>query len=258
MKQLLVFLFLLFVLFLGCKKRNYEKGFQVSIPPSEQREMSPSDGSIKDSLKMEVQPSEVILTGVPNVRLTTIYRVNLSKDKKTTFIGSNNYYYNYIQPDKANNWNSNLMPGLEAVYGYNLVNVSCYNLTTDSRKELFDKPVLIKTLYYPSFTKDTLNYQPVTRNYLIVSVYDEDTNKDNFIDIKDLRRLYLFNMDGEMQKILIPKNYSVFKSEYDSANDYMYVFATSDENNNGSKDSNEPVHVFWIDLKNPQRVGRLY
>jgi len=52
-------------------------------------------------------------------------------------------------------------------------------------------------------------------------------------NIKDLRRLYLFNINGERKKALIPEEYSVFKSEYDSDNDFMFVFAQLDSNSNG-------------------------
>jgi len=138
------------------------------------------------------------------------------------------------------------------------VNVSCFNITENKQKLFFDKPVLIKTVYFPSYLKDTLNGKPVTRDYFIVSVYNDDSNKDGFINFKDLRRIYLYNINGEKQKSLIPENYSVFKSEYDPENDLMYVFAQLDANNNGSRDESEPIHVFWIDLKDPNRTGRMY
>jgi len=103
-----------------------------------------------------------------------------------------------------------------------------------------------------------LNNQPVSRDYFIVSVHNEDTDKDGFINIKDLRRIYLFNINGEKQKALVPENYSVFKSEYDSDNDFMYIFAQLDANKNGRRDEGEPIHIFWLNLKNPDKTGRLY
>ncbi len=139
-----------------------------------------------------------------------------------------------------------------------MVNVSHYDIAKNKQKYFFEKPVLIKTLYYPAFSKDTLNYQPVNREYFIVSVYDEDTNKDGFINQKDLRRIYLFDINGERQKTLVPENYSVFKSNYDLDNDFMYVFAQLDINGNGKRDEGEPVHIFWIDLKRPDITGRMY
>lgn len=158
----------------------------------------------------------------------------------------------------GNNWNYNFMPGLEAVYGYNMVNVSLYDVALQKEKKFFPKPVLIKTLYYPAFSQDMLNYEPVSRRYYLVSAYDEDTNGDGAINIKDLRRFYLFDIHGTSQGPLVPKDYSVYKSEYDPANDLMYVFAKLDENTNGRRDEYEPIHVYWVDLKDPLRTGRLY
>lgn len=217
-------------------------------------------GIHKDSLKFDTQPSEVLLTGISTVRLTTVYKVNVNKDNGKTFIGSNNFHYRYEEEggEIGNNWHSNLMPGLGSVYGYNMVNVSHYDSKENKQKNLFEKSVLIRTLYYPAFSNDTLNFKPINRNYIIVSVYNEDTNKDGFINLKDLRRFYLFNINGERIRALVPENYSVQKSEYDPANDFMYVFAQLDSNKNGQHDENEPVHIFWIDLNDPSRSGRQY
>jgi hypothetical protein len=236
-----------------------EKGFSVNSAQAAGRsEDSKSEGINKDSLKFETRPSNVLLTGIPNVRLTTIYKVNLNKRERTTFIGSNNYLYSTAEPAQGNNWNGNLIPGLEGVYGYNLVNISHFNIQDKKKTAFFDKPVLIKTLYYPSFTKDTLNKKVVTRDYFLVSVYDEDTNKDGLVNTKDLRRFYLFNDNGVKQQQLVPAAYSVFKSEYDSENDLMFVFARFDKNTNGQTDDGEPVNIFWVDLKDPTKTGLQY
>ena len=248
-----------FFIFRSCTKNKLEeKGFQVNNSHTTESEDEKVEGISKDSLKFETRPSNVILTGVSNVRLTTIYKVNLNKRDGTTFIGSNNFLYNDTELEKGNNWNGNLIPGLEGVYGYNLVNVSHYDLLTNKRKELFDKPVLVKTLYYPAFSKDTLNNKAVIRNFILVSVYNEDSNKDGFINQKDLRRFYLFNSNGERQNAIVPENYSVFKSEYDSDNDLMFVFARLDKNANGQIEDNEPTNIFWLDLKDPTKIGQQY
>ncbi|SOS49005.1 conserved hypothetical protein [Tenacibaculum dicentrarchi] len=150
------------------------------------------------------------------------------------------------------------MPGFKAVYGYNFINISHYNNNTKKQNKFFEKPVLIKTLYYPAFSKDTLNYKPINRKYYMVSVYDQDSNNDGFITVKDLRRFYYFDIHGIGKRALIPENYSVMNSEYDSANDFMYVFAKADKNNNGQMEANEPTAIFWIDLNNPKNNGIQY
>ena len=47
-------------------------------------------------------------------------------------------------------------------------------------------------------------------------------------------------------------------SEYDSDNDFMYVFAKFDQNENGQMELQEPTHIFWIDLKSPENNEILY
>lgn len=261
MKNLKILIVLLFVVFLiNCsKKKKFEKGFPVS-PETQMIDENEKDGINKDSIKFYTRPTCVLLTGYPKYRLTTVYKLNFDKNGKNFTIGYNHFYGNNteVTNKSGNQWHNNFIPGFHAVYGYNLINVSLYDVESKKQKSIFDKPVLIKTIYYPSFTSDTLNYKPVKRGFYLISVYDEDTNKDGFINQKDLRHIYSFDLDGLHKMELIPHNYSVISSEYDSANDYMYVFAQLDENNNGQRDDKESTHVFWIDLKNPTNNGRIY
>lgn len=242
----------------GCSQRRQdEKGVRVT---SGSDAVSPTDSLSLDTIKFQTRPGTVLLTGIQTVRLTPVYKVNLNRSDNSRFTGSTNFHYRYEESDRdaANNWNNNLMPGIEAVYGYNMVNVSHYDISTNRSKSLFENPVLINTLYYPSYSKDTLNSKPVKRDFFLLSVYNEDTNYDGFINKRDLRRLLLYDAGGQRKTTLVPENYSVFKSLYDPANDFMYVYAQLDENKNGKKEEGEPIHIFWIDLKAPQNTGRQY
>lgn len=258
MKRVLASL-ILGLLIQSCSHNKIEKkGFQV-------REISEGEDGKKvvglqiDSLELMTRPRNVLLTKNPAHRLTPIYKVNYNKKTGKPYTGSNNYHAYWGRHNNGgNNWNNNFMPGFKAVYGYNFVNVSLFNREKNTQNEFFEKPVLIKTLYYPAFSNDTLNYEPVKRAYYMVSVYDEDSNKDGFVNVKDLRRFYLFDLDGNFRKPLVPKNYSVMSSEYDSDNDAMYVFAKMDENENGQMEQEEQTHIFWIDLKNPENTGIQY
>ncbi len=247
------------VIFSCSKTKHYEKGFAIS-PESETSGEKEINGISQDSINIKTRPTSVLMTCYSDYRLTTIYKLNYDKRNDEYYTGTNNFYQNYTElgQSNGNHWHYNFMPGLQAIYGYNLVNVSLKNVKTQKQTSLFDKPVLIKTLYIPSFSKDTLLNKPIKRNYYMVSAYDEDTNNDGFINSKDLRRFYVFDINGGEKENLIPKDYSVVSSEYDCANDYMYVFAQLDENKNGQSDKTESVHVFWIDLKNPRNNGRQY
>ena len=150
------------------------------------------------------------------------------------------------------------MPGLDLIYGYNLVNVAHYNFAVEKLNLLFDHPVLVKSLYFPSYEQDSIDKKPITRNYYLVSVYDADTNGDTLINRKDLRHFYSFTAQATERVQLIPADHTAIRSEYDSRNDVMYIFAQEDSNHNGSPDKKEPMHVFWISLKNPEVAKRLY
>lgn len=243
---------------LSCGGEKTEKGFAVASIDTESDD-KPTVGIFNDSLNFPSRPGTVLLTGNPRFRLTPIFKVNFRKDS-TTFTGGNGFHFNYEFQDEesGNNWNGNYLPGLEAIYGFNMVNISHFDAESQTQKFFFSNPVLVKTLYFPSYSKDTLNYLPIVRNYFLVSVFDEDTNKDGFINPSDLRRFYSFDINAGNKKHIVPKNYSVFKSEYDPAMDRLMVFVKLDSNSNGQVEDLEPIHIYWVDLKNPERTGRQF
>lgn len=242
---------------ISCADNKVEKkGFQVSKISEDGEKVT---GLPIDSINFATRPRNVLLTTHPAHRLTPIYKVNYNKKTKQYFTGSNAYHINWANKyGDGNNWNGNFMPGFSAVYGYNLINISHYNHNTKQENKLFGRPVLIKTLYFPAFSRDTLNFKAISRQYYMVSAYDEDSNKDGYINTKDLRRFYYFDIEGKNKKALIPKNYSVLSSEYDPENDLMYIFAKADKNANGQIEQNEPMHICWIDLKEPHNTGIQY
>ena len=248
---------LLIFIFFSCSDDGVEKkGFSVNETRADDEE-NLANGLPEDTLGFQTKPRNILLTRHIEHRLTPIYKVNYNKRTKKPFTGSSHFHFNYwgYENQQGNNWNNNFMPGFEAVYGYNFVNISHYNQATKEENIFFEQPVLIKTLYYPAFSKDTLNNTPIIREFYMVSAYDEDTNQDGFVNVKDLRRLYHFDLDARRKFLLVPNNYSVMSSEYDPENDLMYVFATLDENENGQMEYEEATHVFWIDLKNPENRG---
>ena len=253
---------LISIILISCTEKNEkfkDKGFQVDEIESENAEVNSENAIKNDSLNFKSKSVDVLLTGNKNIRFSPIYKVNYSEKEKKFFTGSNDFHYGYNDdnPKDGNNWNS-LIPGFEALFGYNLVNIFHFNHTENRGKKLFKKPVLIKTCYYPSFKVDTLNFKTIQRNFYMISAYDEDTNKDKYINNKDLRRFYLFDINGENLGEIVPKNYSVIGAMYDSGNDYLYIDAKLDSNNDGKISEHEPVSIFYLDLKNPMNKGLFY
>lgn len=251
------------IVLISCEEEPKEvrKGFTVNNSSPEEGKVNIT-GIQSDSAGFEIRPNGILLTAKPQDRLVPIYKLNYRLRKKDTiyYTGSNAFHYSYSELGRSegNNWNNNFMPGFEAMYGYNFINIHYHNTLSKKTVQFFEKPVLIKTLYYPTPSKDTLNGEPVKREYYMISAYNEDTNGDGYINTDDLRRFFLFNLDGTLNVQLIEDGYSVNSSQYDPSNDYMYVYAALDENENGIQDDKEDVHVFWIDLKNPENRGRLF
>jgi hypothetical protein len=257
-----IFFILFSIILFSCNENSEkfkDKGFQVDEIESENADVNSKNAIKKDSLNFKTKSVNVLLTGNKNIRLSPIYKVNYSEKEKKFFTGSNDFHYGYNDdnPKDGNNWNS-VIPGFEALFGYNLVNIFHFNHTENRGKKLFKKQVLIKTCYYPSFNVDTLNFNTIQRNFYMISAYDEDTNKDKYINNKDLRRFYLFDISGENLGKIVPKNHSVIGAMYDSGNDYLYIDAKLDSNNDGKISENEPVSIFYLDLKNPMNKGLFY
>lgn len=252
---------LITILFFSCKEREYDKkGISIEESNLDANE-NIMNGISKDSILMKTQPSSLLFTANEAYRLLTVFKINYNNKTKEKYVGSNAFHYNYSEETsyaEGNNWNENLLPGFEAVYGYNMVNAVHFDLKNNTKCNFFEKPVLINTIYYPSFSKDTLNFQPVKRNFYMISVYDEDTNKDSFINRKDIRKMYWFDETTVNKIQLIPAHYSVYSMQYDSANDYVYFYTKLDANKNGTIEDAEEIHVFWVNLKDPIKNGNLY
>lgn len=248
------------ILIASCTSKTDKQEEQLTVKEAESENVSGEDTLLNAVLgnatmkQIATFPSQVILTGMNDHRLISLYKSKPPTEKETSIFKRS--YDSYSE--SRDEFYEHFMPGLDILYGYNLLNIAHYDLKAEKLNFLFDHPVLVKTLYYPSFTPDSLDKLPINRNYYLVSVYDEDSNKDTVINKKDLRRLYLFDEHGMNKIQVIPADHSVIRSQYDSKNDIAYIFARQDENKNGAQDIKEPIHIFWFSLKAPGIAKRMY
>ena len=243
----------------SCSNKTSLKDEQIKISNSVSTNINDSlTNSIKGNAsfnQISTRPNSVILTGFENHRLVTIY---INSNESCSKNNRGNYSRYSSDNEDSNKGLKNYVPGIEILYGFNLLNVAHYNMKTEKLDFMFDNPVLIKTLYYPSFHQDSIDKKPINRNYYLVSVYNQDTNRDSLINNKDLRRFFYFDIDNKIKIQLLPNDYSVLRSQYDSKNDVLYLYAKFDANTNGIADNEEPIHIFWINLKNPTQAKLLY
>ena len=258
--QALLSLLILSVLITSCSSDQTESKEVIRLSADTTTDViDPTDTTVTNMLQgnlsftqLSTYPNKVILTGMAEQRLLPIYKKN-SKTSPDNNASRSSYYYE----DYSDEFH-HFMPGIDLLSGFNLVNVAHYDFKTEKVKLLFNNAVLVKSLYYPSFEQDSLNKKPINRNYFLISAYNEDTNKDTLLTKTDLRRLFYFNATATEQIQIIPSDYSVVRSQYDSMNDVMYIFARHDSNKNGKSEKDESLHVFWISLARPGVAKRMY
>ncbi len=250
----------IFILILssGCSQNNDRRNEEeIRIPNSAEIDQTDTSNlnSIHGNLRLDqipTTPNNVVLTGLSQHRLVTFYRQWLDEKGKDGYFRKS--YYDGYESERE----SHFMPGIDLIYGFNLLNVAHYDLKLETLNFLFTQPVLIKSLYYPALVPDSVDDKPINRDYYLISVYDADTNLDTLINKNDLRRFYYFNASCTEKIQLIPPDYSVIRSQYDRPNDLMYIFARHDANHDGGVEKKEPLHIFWLDLKLPAKAKRLY
>jgi hypothetical protein len=255
------FYFLIALALASCSSNDSKFREEIRIPTATE-EANPADTAMANSIsgnltsgQVATNPSSVILTGMPQHRLVPLYKPTAAGIAARRYF---NYDRGEYETSYENDYQQHFMPGLDLIHGYNLLNIAHYNLATEKLNHLFDHPVLVRSLYYPSFEQDSIDEKPVNRNYYLVSVYDADTNADTLINKHDLRRFYYFNADATEKLQLVPSDYSVVSSQYDWQNDVMFIYSRHDNNKNGTADKKEPLHIFWFSLKTPAPAKRLY
>ena len=245
------------ILLVSCNVKNQDKkSEQLTINEIE-------DDNRFDSLKtgLEINKSfnqfnsttnKVLLTGLNNIRLINIYKIKPNQNKYLDHYEGTTY--DEYSPKGQFRY---FMPGIDVIRGYNLINIAHYNLEKDKLSYFFQKPVLVRNLYFPGVKRDSLNGQLIQRNFFMATVYDEDTNNDSLINKKDIRKMYHFDELNTQKIQLIPSDFSPFYSTYDYKNDILYVYTREDKNKNGKSEKEEPIAVFYIRLSNPTVAKRM-
>ena len=127
-----------------------------------------------------------------------------------------------------------------------LRNFKFQQINSDSLTSLTDKRVLIQSAncVFPSVDK--------SRQVMIYSLADMDTNKDGKLDENDIKTLYISTVSG--------KKFTKLSAEYEELVDWKFIdtknriyFRTiEDTNKNGEFDKDDVVHYHYVDLNNDE------
>lgn len=252
--QMLIIALICFLFMLSCKKKREKKEEQLTF--SEYQQSDKPTGLATD-VSFPSTSGTVLLTGMDDIRLIPVYKIDPKNNRDLQNEYGTTYYDKYYYNDEDGENYKYFMPGIDIIYGYNMVNMGHYDLTNEKLSYFFDRPVLIRTLYFPGERRDSLYHQPIKRDYFMVSVYDEDTNRDSLINTRDMRRMYHIDRLNTTKTAILPPEYSAIRSTYDYKNDIMYIYARYDENGDGTPERQEPVAIFRMRLSVPADVRKI-
>lgn len=132
------------------------------------------------------------------------------------------------------------------ITGY-LRNLKFQEIGSDSIRALTDKPILIQTATYLKSVADKAKQQ-----VLIYTLADLDTNKDDKIDVNDIKSLYISEISGnkftkiseDFQELI---DWSIIESK-----NRLYFRTVEDTNKNGQFDKDDVIHYHYLDLSNKE------
>ena len=128
------------------------------------------------------------------------------------------------------------------ITGY-LDNLKFQEIGKDTIYALTDKNVLIQSATYLK------NHADKTKQQLLVyMLQDIDTNKDNKLDINDIKSLYISSIDGKNFTKLTEDFQELIDWKLIGSNNRLYYRTIEDTNKNGEFDKKDVINYYYIDL----------
>ncbi|NUY82053.1 hypothetical protein HUK80_14200 [Flavobacterium sp. MAH-1] len=128
------------------------------------------------------------------------------------------------------------------ITGY-LKNLKIQEVSSDSIKAVFDKPVLIQTATFLKAFADKTKQQ-----ILVYSLSDMDTNQDGKLDASDIRTLYIGEINGNKLVKVSPDFQELIDWNFIESKNRLYFRTIEDTNKSGEFDKNDVLHYNYIDL----------
>lgn len=136
--------------------------------------------------------------------------------------------------------------------GY-LENVRFQHKDSTSFYSLTENRIQIQTVTYPqSFSESS------KKQILVYTLTDEDTNRDGKIDSKDIKSLYVSQINGSEFTKFSPDFQEVIDWNIIVAQGKLYFRTIEDINKNGAFDKNDTVHYYFVNLLDKEWVAMEY
>ena len=128
-----------------------------------------------------------------------------------------------------------------------LHNLKFQKIDSDSLHSLTDKRVLIQTATYLKTIADRTKQQ-----VMVYTMSDMDTNRDDRLDVNDIRALYLSELSGKRLTKVSPDFQELVDWYLVDSKSRLYFRTIEDTNKNGEFDRNDVLHYNYIDFSNKE------
>ncbi|RZK11951.1 MAG: hypothetical protein EOO46_04960 [Flavobacterium sp.] len=126
-----------------------------------------------------------------------------------------------------------------------LQNLKFQHIDSTEIRPLTDKKMVIQTASYLNTIFEKTKHQ-----LLVYSVADMDTNKDNKLDVSDIKSLYISDISGKDFTKLSPDMQELIDWNLVESKNRLYFRTIEDTNKNGQFDKNDVILYYYVDLSN--------
>lgn len=124
-----------------------------------------------------------------------------------------------------------------------LQNLKFQHVDSTDIRPLTDKKMVIQTVSYLNTIFEKTKHQ-----LLVYSVADLDTNKDNKLDVSDIKSLYISDISGKDFVKLSPHMQELIDWNLVESLNRLYFRTIEDTNKNGQFDKNDLILYYYVDL----------
>jgi hypothetical protein len=128
------------------------------------------------------------------------------------------------------------------ITGY-LQNLKFQEIGKDTLTILTDKPILIQTATYLKSVSEKTKQQ-----FLVYTLADMDTNKDNKLDTDDIKSLYISAISGHQFIKLSPDFQELIDWNLISVSNRLYFRTIEDTSKNGEFEKEDVLHYYFVNL----------
>ncbi|WP_047545134.1 hypothetical protein [Psychroserpens sp. Hel_I_66] len=206
----------------ACKKRDNRKVIETKMTPSAVKK---EDNTVDIAdLPIYIDSTNYIIHPIGNYKI--------QKSRAEYFSGADYYSGDY----RVANFNGYKIAG-------DLSNVKFQKVNSDVLKPLTNEVIKIHQMSFLFMIfEDTKN------GFYVYDVIDKDTNANGKLDQKDLKSIYVSDIDGSIFKRISPQLQDLVQWKEMVINKRLYFKTLEDTDNNGEFNKKDTMHYFYLEL----------